>query len=65
MFFLFYTSSITWFFFLPSIKYFGYKIGMQLINFLLVVEQNNFATTTVNAYIVFDLQCLTYIIETK
>ena len=38
---------------------------MQLINSPLVVEQNNFATTTVNAYIVFDLQYLTYIIETE
>ena len=38
---------------------------MQLINSPSVVEQNNFATTTTNAYIAFDLQYLTYIIETK
>ena len=41
--------------FLPNIKYFYYKIGMQFSNTPLVVEQNNYATKIVNAYIVYDL----------
>ena len=35
--------------FLPNIKYFGYKIGIQFNNTLLFVKQNNYATKTVNA----------------
>ena len=42
--------------FLPNIKYFGYKIGIQLNNTPLVVEQNNYTTKIVNAYIVYDLE---------
>ena len=41
--------------FLASIKYFGYKIGIQFNNTPLVVEQNNYATKIVNAYIIYDL----------
>ena len=41
--------------FLPNIKYFGSKIGIQFNNTPLVVEQNNYMTKTVNAYIVYDL----------
>ena len=36
-------------------KYFGYKIGTQFNKTLLVVEQDNYATKTVNAYIVYEL----------
>ena len=38
-----------------SIERFGYKIGMQLNESVLVVEQNNYATKTVNACIAYDL----------
>ena len=41
-----------------NIKYFGYKMGMQfsnLSNTPLVVEQSNYATKIVNAYVVYDL----------
>ena len=41
--------------FLPSIRYFEYKIGIQFNNTPLVVEQNNYVTKTVNAYVVYDL----------
>ena len=41
--------------FLPNIKYFGYKIGIQVSNTSLVVEQNNYATKNVNVYIAKDL----------
>ena len=41
--------------FLPKIKYFGYKIGIQFNNSPLVVQENNYATKTINAYIVCDL----------
>ena len=41
--------------FLPDIKYVRYKIGMELNNTLLVVEQCNYATKIVNTYIVYDL----------
>ena len=41
--------------FLPYIKYFGYKIGIQLNNNRLVVEQNNYTTKVVNTYIFYDL----------
>ena len=33
----------------------GYKIGIQFNKSVLVVEQNNYATKIVNAYIVYDL----------
>ena len=36
------------------IKYFGRKIGLQFNNSVLVVEQNNYATKIVNAYIVYE-----------
>ena len=32
-----------------------YNIGIQFNNIPLVVEQNNYTTKTVNAYIVYDL----------
>ena len=38
--------------FLPNIKYFGYKIGMQFNNTRLVVEENCYTTKTVNAFFV-------------
>ena len=41
--------------FLHSIKLYGYRIGIQFDNSALVVGQNNYATKTVNAYIVYDL----------
>ena len=41
--------------FLPNIKYFGCKIGIKFNNTPLVVEQNNYKTKTVSAYIVNDL----------
>ena len=41
--------------FLPNIKYFGHKIGTQLNNTPSIVEQNNYSTKTVNAYIFYDL----------
>ena len=36
-------------------KYFRNKIGIQLNSTPLVVEQNNYATKTVNVYIIYDL----------
>ena len=41
--------------FLPNIKYFRNKIGIQFNNTPLVVEQNNYATKIVNVCIVYDL----------
>ena len=41
--------------FLPKIKYFGNKIGIEFNNTLLFVEQNNYTTKIVNAYIVYNL----------
>ena len=41
--------------FLSNIKRFGYQIGIQFNSTLLVVEQNNYTTKIVNAYIVYDL----------
>ena len=41
--------------FLPNIKYFGCKVGIKFNNTPLVVEQNNYKTKTVSAYIVNDL----------
>ena len=41
--------------FLPNIKYFRYKIGMQNNSTPLVVEQNNNTAKTVNANIVYGL----------
>ena len=42
--------------FLPNMKYSGYKIGTEFNNTQLVVEQSNYATKTVNAYFVYDLE---------
>ena len=41
--------------FLPNIRYFKYKTGIQFNKTPLVVEQNSYATKTLNAYIVYDL----------
>ena len=41
--------------FLHNIKHFGYKIEIQLSKTALVIEQNNYATKTVNTYIIYDL----------
>ena len=41
--------------FLPYTRYFGHKIGIQFNNTPLVVEQNNYTTTIVNIFIVYDL----------
>ena len=40
---------------MPNIKQFRYKIGIQFSNTPLVINQNNFTTKTVNAYIIHDL----------
>ena len=41
--------------FLPYVRYFGNKIGIQFNNTLLVREQNNYTSRIVNVYIVYDL----------
>ena len=41
--------------FLLNIKHFRYKIVIQFNNIPLVIEQNNYATTIKNIYIVYDL----------
>ena len=41
--------------FLHNVRLFGYKIGIQFNKSVLVVEQNNYATKIVNAYIVYNL----------
>ena len=41
--------------FLPNMKYFGQKIGIQFKNTSLVVEQNNYMTKAVDAHIAYDL----------
>ena len=41
--------------FLPNIKHFGVKIGRQLNNAPLVIEEINYAPGIVNVYIVYDL----------
>ena len=41
--------------FLHSIKRSGYKVGIKFDKDPLAVEQNNYATKIVNAYIVYDL----------
>ena len=41
--------------FLSNIRYFGYKIGIQLNNTPSVLKQNNCTAKIVNAYIVYDL----------
>ena len=41
--------------FLPNIKYFGNKIGVQCNNTPLLVEHNNYASRIVNVKIVYDL----------
>ena len=38
-----------------SMRYFGYKIGIQFNNTPLVVEVNNYTPKTAKAYIVYDL----------
>ena len=40
--------------FLPKIKYFNKKIGLQFIKTPLVVQQSNYASKIVNVYIVYD-----------
>ena len=40
---------------MPNVKQFGYKIGRQINNTSLVVDQNNYASKFVNAYIVYHL----------
>ena len=39
---------------LPYIKYFWYKIGIQFNNTSLVIEENNYKTKIVSAYIVYE-----------
>ena len=39
----------------PIIIYLNYKLRLQFDNAALVVDQNNYATNIVNAYIVYDL----------
>ena len=41
--------------FLPNVKYFKNKIGIQFNSTSLVIEQNNYATKIVNVYIIYDL----------
>ena len=41
--------------FLPNIKYFKNKIGIQFNSAPLVIERNNYVTKIVNVYIVYDL----------
>ena len=41
--------------FLPNIKYFRNKIGIQFNSIPLFIEQNNYATKIVKVYIVYDL----------
>ena len=41
--------------FLPNVKYFANKIGIQFNNTLLVLEQINYITKIVNVYIIYDL----------
>ena len=41
--------------FLPDVKYFSNKIGIQFNNIPLNIEQNNYTTRIVNVYIVCDL----------
>ena len=41
--------------FLPNIKYFKNKIGIQFNSTPLVIERNNYVTKIVNVYIVYDL----------
>ena len=40
---------------LPNVKYFRNKIEIQFNSTPLVIEQNNYATKTVNVYIVYNL----------
>ena len=41
--------------FIRNVKRFGYIIGIQINNTPLVIDQNNFTTKIMNAYITFDL----------
>ena len=43
--------------FLPKVKFFGNKIGIQFNNASLVIEQNHYKSRTGNVYIVYDLDC--------
>ena len=38
----------------PKIKRFKHKVGIQLNNTPLVIDENNFTSKTVNYYIVYD-----------
>ena len=40
---------------LPTIRQFGYKIGLPFNSSALVVEQNNYTTKVINSYIAYDL----------
>ena len=40
---------------LPNIKYFKYKIGIQLNKTPLIVEQNIYVSKMINVYIIYDL----------
>ena len=41
--------------FLHSIKFFGYRIGIQFHKNVLAVGQNNYTVKIANAYVVYDL----------
>ena len=41
--------------FMPTAKWFEYEIGIQFNNTPFVIDQNNFTTKIVSAYIVYDL----------
>ena len=44
-----------WGAFIPDVKRFGYKIGIQFNKSALVIDQNNFLTKIVNASTLYDL----------
>ena len=41
--------------FIPNVKRFDYNIGMQFDNTPVAIDENNYTTKIVNAYIVYDL----------
>ena len=41
--------------FLPKLEYFAKKVCVNLDNFLLIIEQNNYSTKIRNTYIIYDL----------
>ena len=41
--------------FLPNVRYFGNKIGVQFNSTPLVIEQNNYTTKIANVYNVYDI----------